>query len=163
MCSTTRRSRLMYVRCDSPMLQVIYPKAFTGEWEVSARLQNVVFPFGQNYMNREVPGVTKASMVAALPDVGAGGESPVKFRCRFAASGNGAVPDRCVALCKDGLACAMRANHTVKPAHKAPLTFLARDGAVETGCAHQPKLAKDVAHPSFRSSSATRVFHQRRH
>lgn len=74
--------------------QVYYPAAFEGTWQVSARLKSVAFPQGQSFMDRNVPGVTKASMVAALPDVGAGADAAVVYQCRFIPSAEGVVADR---------------------------------------------------------------------
>jgi hypothetical protein len=62
---------------------------------VSARLSNVAFPFGKQILNRDVPGATKASMLVALPDVGAGMDTPVSYHCRFVRAGDKVVPDRC--------------------------------------------------------------------
>lgn len=75
---------------------MIYPGTFAGEWEISASLSNVKFPQGMEFITRDTAGATKASMIAALPDVGAGMDGAVQYRARFVPVNGGAVPDRCV-------------------------------------------------------------------
>lgn len=76
-------------------VQVTYPAAFAGEWQVTARLRSVSFPLGQALLNKDVPGVTKSSMIAALPDVGAGMDDAVTYKARYTGMGDSAIPDRC--------------------------------------------------------------------
>ena len=57
----------------------------------------VVNPLGRRFVTRSTPGVTKASMLAALPDVGAGMDGrTVRFQMRFVRSAEegGIVADR---------------------------------------------------------------------
>lgn len=65
--------------------QVYYPTWLEGEWIFSdAKLLNVSNPFGLRVVSRVTPGVTKFSMIAALPDVGASlKDTPLFFRQRF--------------------------------------------------------------------------------
>ena len=77
-------------------LQVLYPPGFAGTWQVTAELKDVAFPFGQQLLNKQVPGVTKASMIAALPDVGAAQDAKLTYSVRFVHTDGAAVPDRCV-------------------------------------------------------------------
>ena len=65
-----------------------------GEWSVAATLQDVKFPLGMDLITKETPGATKSSMIAALPDVGAGMDGAVQYSARFDAVQGGAVPDR---------------------------------------------------------------------
>jgi hypothetical protein len=61
---------------------------------------NVSFPKTQRLISRDVPGVTKASMVMTLADVGAGMEAPVSYQQRFVVDEQqgGVVADRCAAM-----------------------------------------------------------------
>jgi hypothetical protein len=77
-------------------MQVYYPSTFEGTWNVTGVLKEVTFPQGQRFLRVDVPGVTKASMIAALPDVGAGMETPVTYQCRYARGADGVTPDRWV-------------------------------------------------------------------
>lgn len=83
-------------------MQVVYPDSFAGEWQVSATLANVTFPLGMTYITKDTPGATKSSMIAALPDVGAGMDGAVQYRARFSSVPGGAVPDRCDPLILHG-------------------------------------------------------------
>ena len=74
--------------------QVFYPSFFEGTWSVQGRLKQVTFPQGEGFLRKDVPGVTKSSMLAALPDVGAGMESPVTYQCRFSRNGDDIIADR---------------------------------------------------------------------
>ena len=58
----------------------------------------MTFPYGQKVLNKEVPGVTKASILAALPDVGAAQDNGIAYNARFQQDGNAAVPDRYAAV-----------------------------------------------------------------
>lgn len=78
--------------------QVYYPSAFEGTWNVTGLLKGVQFPQGQCFLRVDVPGVTKASMIAALPDVGAGMELPVAYQCRYVRGPEGVTADRCAHL-----------------------------------------------------------------
>lgn len=75
--------------------------------QYTASFVGVAFPKGQRLISRDVPGVTKASMVMTLADVGAGMEAAVVYRQRFAAGssdggGPGVVADRSVVkMCSD--------------------------------------------------------------
>ncbi|KAK9833301.1 hypothetical protein WJX81_004567 [Elliptochloris bilobata] len=74
-----------------------YPAWLAGEWQVAGvRLEGVVFPLGQRFVNRLTPGVTKASLIAALADVGASQDRAVTYRERYVATADGrsAAPDR---------------------------------------------------------------------
>lgn len=75
-------------------MKVVYPEAFVGEWVVAATLSDVKFPQGMDLITRETPGATKSSMIAALPDVGAGMDGAVQYAARFVPVPGGAVPDR---------------------------------------------------------------------
>lgn len=68
--------------------------------QVSASFVGVGFPKTQRLINRDVPGVTKASMIMTLSDVGAGMEAPVSYQLRYVASQEegGVVADRWVVL-----------------------------------------------------------------
>ena len=79
-------------------LQVIYPGSFAGEWEIAATLSNVKFPQGMEFITRDTAGATKASIIAALPDVGAGMDGAIQYRARFLPVNGGAVPDRCASI-----------------------------------------------------------------
>lgn len=82
-------------------VQVLYPVEFQGSWEVTATLKNVSFPFGMSVVNKDVPGATKSSMIAALPDVGAGMDTSVKYTAKFMLAGESCVPDRCATTLSD--------------------------------------------------------------
>ena len=61
------------------------------------RAVQVANPLGRRFVTRSTPGVTKASMLAALPDVGAGMDGrTVRFQLRFVRSAEegGIVADR---------------------------------------------------------------------
>mmetsp|Transcript_71927 Transcript_71927/g.227168 ORF Transcript_71927/g.227168 Transcript_71927/m.227168 type:complete len:194 (-) Transcript_71927:22-603(-) len=49
---------------------------------------------GRRFITRDTPGVTKASLIAVLCDVGKGQEQPVVYRARFVPSALGVVADR---------------------------------------------------------------------
>eukprot|EP01024_Parvocaulis_polyphysoides_P020164 TRINITY_DN19322_c1_g2_i1.p1 TRINITY_DN19322_c1_g2~~TRINITY_DN19322_c1_g2_i1.p1 ORF type:complete len:334 (-),score=41.60 TRINITY_DN19322_c1_g2_i1:29-1030(-) len=76
--------------------QLFYPEWFQGQWESSAKLIDVKFPLGMKYISRSTPGVTQASIAAALPDVGAGQDNIVKYTTSFYYSPQegGTVADR---------------------------------------------------------------------
>jgi hypothetical protein len=75
--------------------------------QVTASFVGVTFPKGQRLVSRDVPGVTKASMVMSLADVGAGMEAPVSYTLRYNRSQEegGVVADRYVSLGGGGLCC----------------------------------------------------------
>ncbi|CAG9465196.1 unnamed protein product [Pedinophyceae sp. YPF-701] len=62
--------------------QLRYPDWFEGTWEVQWTLRDVQNPRGRKYITRNTPGVTKGSMAAGVPDIGAG-QGVVTFRQRF--------------------------------------------------------------------------------
>eukprot|EP01025_Chloroclados_australasicus_P030091 TRINITY_DN3014_c1_g1_i1.p2 TRINITY_DN3014_c1_g1~~TRINITY_DN3014_c1_g1_i1.p2 ORF type:complete len:321 (-),score=16.07 TRINITY_DN3014_c1_g1_i1:239-1201(-) len=76
--------------------QLFYPDWLEGLWEAQAQLVDVKFPLGKKYISRSTPGVTLASIIAALPDVGAGLDSIVEYKIRFYNSQKegGVVADR---------------------------------------------------------------------
>lgn len=80
---------------ESACLQVFYPGAFEGTWNVTGVLKEVTFPQGKRFLRVDVPGVTKSSMIAALPDVGAGMDSPVTYQCQYIRGADGVTADRC--------------------------------------------------------------------
>lgn len=74
--------------------QLFYPPWMEGTWQVSASFVSVSFPKGQQLISRDVPGVTKASMLMTLADVGAGMEGPVSYQQRYLEQDSGVVADR---------------------------------------------------------------------
>jgi len=76
--------------------QLKYPEWLLGTWEVRASFVDAGFPLGKRFINREVPGVTKGSMIVALADVGAAMERPLVYQSRFvySAEEGGVVADR---------------------------------------------------------------------
>jgi hypothetical protein len=64
--------------------------------QVTASFVGVSFPKSQRLISRDVPGVTKASMIMTLPDVGAGMDAPVSYQLRYVNSTEegGVVADR---------------------------------------------------------------------
>ena len=62
---------------------VSFPEWLAGCWGYEPVLVGVQFPLGKQFVNRETPGVTKASIVEAA-DIGASTrESPVRQRARW--------------------------------------------------------------------------------
>ncbi|KAF5828958.1 hypothetical protein DUNSADRAFT_16755 [Dunaliella salina] len=76
--------------------QLKYPDWLSGTWEVHASFVDAGFPLGKRFINREVPGFTKGSMIVALADVGAAMERPLVYQSRFlySAEEGGVVADR---------------------------------------------------------------------
>lgn len=77
--------------------QLYYPDWLEGTWQAEASLDKVANPLGRRFVTRSTPGVTKASMLAALPDVGAGMDGrTVRFQMRFVrrVEEGGVVADR---------------------------------------------------------------------
>jgi hypothetical protein len=66
--------------------------------QITASFAGVSFPKSQRLISRDVPGVTKASMIMTLSDVGAGMDAPVSYQLRYVNSKEeaGIVADRCV-------------------------------------------------------------------
>jgi hypothetical protein len=64
--------------------------------QVTASFAGVSFPKSQKLISRDVPGVTKASMIMTLSDVGAGMDAPVSYQLRYVSSKEegGVVADR---------------------------------------------------------------------
>jgi hypothetical protein len=64
--------------------------------QVTSSFKGASFPLGQRFVSRATPGATKASLIAALADVGAGMEAPVVYQARFTDSQaeGGVVADR---------------------------------------------------------------------
>ena len=114
--------------------QVIYPAEFVGEWQVTARLSNVSFPLGQTYINKDVPGVTKSSLIAVLPDVGAGMDDAVTYRARYTRLGEGAIPDRCDLGTQSvaGPACVYRVQHKCIALHVPTRSPVSSDAPCRT-------------------------------
>lgn len=54
--------------------------------QVTASFVGVSFPKSQRLVSRDVAGVTKASMIMTLSDVGAGMEAPVSYQLRYVSS-----------------------------------------------------------------------------
>lgn len=86
---------------------VSFPEWLAGCWGYEPVLVGVQFPLGKQFVNRETPGVTKASIVEAA-DIGASTrESPIQQRARWVqgSSGSGADEDLAVRLSSslDGL------------------------------------------------------------
>jgi hypothetical protein len=50
--------------------------------QVSSSFRDASFPLGQRFLSRATPGATKASLIAALADVGAGMDAPVTYQAR---------------------------------------------------------------------------------
>lgn len=80
--------------CARPLL--LSSTGQTATWQFTASFVGVSFPKGQRLVSRDTPGVTKASMVVTLADVGAGMEAPVTYLQRFVSSKEqgGIVADR---------------------------------------------------------------------
>ena len=118
---------------------------------MSATLANVSFPLGMTYITKDTPGATKSSMIAALPDVGAGMDGAVQYRARFSSVPGGAVPDRCAPLILHYLASAsgmhaciclalVPAQHTshASPLHlrRSPLAGIVNTRILRYGTGH---------------------------
>jgi hypothetical protein len=76
----------------------VLPHLLTALVQVTASFAGVSFPKSQRLISRDVPGVTKASMIMTLSDVGAGMDAPVSYQLRYVNSKDeaGIVADRCV-------------------------------------------------------------------
>ncbi len=68
-----------------------------GTWKAEGRLAGIGFPLGGEFLSPSVPGLTKASLIAAIADVGVGQEQPVGLELRWEKNGQqgGVVADRC--------------------------------------------------------------------
>lgn len=76
---------------------LFFPDWLEGEWALSdAKLEGVQTPLGRKFVNRNTPGVTKASALCGFPDVGAEARGPLEFHWRFVRSESlgGVVADR---------------------------------------------------------------------
>ncbi len=71
--------------------QLFFPSWLQGTWWVESTFKGASFPQGNRFIGRTTPGLQKGSIIAAMPDVGAG---PLSFQLRFVRSGNKVVADR---------------------------------------------------------------------
>lgn len=76
--------------------------------QVEARFVGVSFPQGQGLMGRSVPGVTKASMIMALPDVGAAMDRPLQYRWAVQGGAQTGTRRTCMKRGVDAHGCAVR-------------------------------------------------------
>lgn len=71
------------------------PASFQGTWAALASFEDVRLPLGPRFLSRGTPGVTKGSIMAALPDVGAAQDRVLQTSMRWVeAEEGGVVADR---------------------------------------------------------------------
>lgn len=73
---------------------MLLPAWMEGTWQVRSTFVKAGFPLGPRFVTKTLPGITKCSALAALPDVGASG---VEYLQRFVKGGGGSGADGVIA------------------------------------------------------------------